>query len=121
MELEFSIDNNTVVTLNGEVLGGVCGASVTRQTTVEKIETYLTDIPVAVIERVRYEISLTLERGAEAFECGRPESIGFCRVGGEGVIFENCVLKSVKTDYSASGAAVHKVSVIAYQRRYSYE
>lgn len=122
MELDFAMENNPVVTLNGEALGGVREASVTKKTTVENIETYLTDVPAARIERTSYEISLTIEGGeSSAFEGGDPESLGFCRCCGADVIFEDCVVNSVKTSLLPSGAAVHKVSVTAYQRRISDE
>lgn len=121
MLFELAKGADAVVTLDGTVLGGVCGAVVNEKTTVDKIECYLTDIPAAQIVSRSYEIILTLETADFAAFADRSFNVLCISCGGVTQRFENGAVKSVKTDIPPAGIISHKVTLEAAQRSVDHE
>ena len=105
------------VLIDGEPLGGVTELTVKETVKLEPIETFLTDVPVAVLKRPRWDITLTLEsRRAAPFE---REYISELTVtdGGRATVYEGCTRSGATEKAAPDGAVAHAVTLTAYKRR----
>lgn len=105
------------VLIDGEPLGGVTELTVKETVTLEPIETFLTDVPVAVLKRPRWDITLTLESSRAApFEHDYISELTVTD-SEQTVIYESCTRSGVTEKAAPDNAVTHAVTLTAYKRR----
>lgn len=117
MTTEILTGRDVTVRLDETLLCGVTALRIKETVQREPIETFLTDVPVAVLTRPRWEITLTLE--SEKTAPVTQEHIGTLTVTGntQTLMFDNCVRSAAETKAAPDGAVLHTVTYATNTRR----
>lgn len=116
-DFTFAKGDDIVIKFDGEILGGVLKVVCSTQNSYEKIEEFLTDIPVAKIADSSYGILLTMNSESEnCFE----KSCLFDSIEiadkSKTVTYSNCHVDSVESTVNAKGIIEYKVKITAESR-----
>ena len=116
-DFTFARGDDLVIRLDGEILGGVMKAVFSTYNSYEKIEEFLTDIPVEKVAESSYCILLT--RNSEfdnPFENKRLfDRIEIADKSGT-VTYSDCHVDSVESAVNAKGIIEYKVKITAESR-----
>ena len=107
--------DDVTVTADGSVIGGVLGVECGRRNSVEKIEEYLTDVPVAQFPKTVYYVTLRLQAQPYATLGFVPAEVslicGSCRVS-----YTDCCVEHVKGEILPHAAVEYTVTLTAGER-----
>ncbi|MEE1264090.1 hypothetical protein [Ruminococcus sp.] len=115
MNVTFLNGADVTVRADGVVVGGVIKAETGQKNTVDKIEEYLTDVPVAQFSETSYYIKLTMKAqpyGTLGLDPGEVSlSCGGCRV-----VYTGCCVQNVKCEILPNSAVQYTVLISAGER-----
>lgn len=112
----FAKGDDVVIRVDGEILGGVQKAVCSTQNTVENIEEFLTDIPVAKIAESKYGILLTMNsQSQDLFDNTVFDSIEFSDESAS-LRYLNCHVDSIESEIKPKGFIEYKVKITAESR-----
>ena len=112
----FARGDDVVIRVDSQILGGVLKAVCSTQNTVENIEEFLTDVPVAKIAKSKYGILLTLNSQSQnLFDNAVFDSIEFADKS-VSVKYLNCHVDSIEGEINPKGVIEYKVKITAESR-----
>lgn len=107
---------DVTVRADGRVVGGVVAVECGCRNTVEKIEEYLTDVPVAQFTETEYYVRLRMKiqpYGAFGLNPGEVSlTAGGCRL-----IYSDCSVEKVKCEIMPDATVEYSVLLSAQERR----
>lgn len=115
-DFRFKNGSDVKIYADGEVLGGVLSIKCESANSVEKIEEFLTDVPVAQFANESYGIEIKMNAqpyGSVGFE---PESI-VIEDENERVVYTKCCVGSIKCEILPRAAMAYTVKIAAGERR----
>ena len=115
MELQLNKGGDLLLAVNGEPLGGVISLERRALNNADVISEFLTDEPVAVLDRRRYELTLTLRCAGECVFENEIESIAVTERR-RTEIYTSCTVKQLKSKTASRGWVEYAAVVEAKER-----
>ena len=115
MNVTFLKGSDVTVRADGAVVGGVLSAETGQKNTVEKIEEYLTDVPVAQFSKTSYYIKLIMQVQPYGMLGLDPGEVSLS-YGGSRVVYTRCCVENVKCEILPDSAVRYTVLISAGER-----
>lgn len=115
MNVTYLKGKDVTVSADGIVVGGVLAVECGQNNTVEKIEEYMTDVPVAQFSNAAYYVKLRMRLQPYSSIGLNPSEVSLT-FGSSRVVYTDCCVENVKCEILPDSAVEYTIMILAGER-----